>query len=157
MKVILLQNIKGFGKIGEIKNVSDGHARNLLFPRKLAKPATEGAMKEAEGLSKKREAMSVKDKENAEKAAAVLKESALEFKKKASPTGTLFSSVTKHEIAHELSKKTGIKIETDSLDLGPHGEHIKHLGEHEIKIDLGNEIEAQVKIKVSSWSLTDKN
>ena len=157
MKVILLQNIKGFGKIGDIKNVSDGHARNFLFPKKLAKVATEGALKESETLSKKREAMDLKDKENAEKAVALLKDSVLEFKKKASPAGTLFSSVTKHEIAQELTKKTGIKIDTDSLRLGEHGEHIKHIGEHEIKVDLGNNLEAPVKIKVSSWNLTDKN
>ena len=157
MKVILLQNIKWFGKIGDIKTVSDGHARNFLFPRKLAKIATENTVKEAEMLSKKREVMDLKDKENAEKALSLLKNSVLEFKKKASPAGTLFSSVTRHEIAHELTKKTGIKIETDSLDLGQHGEHIKHIGEHEIKVDLGNNLEAPVKIKVSSWNLTDKN
>lgn len=157
MKVILLQNIKGFGQIGEIKNVSDGHARNFLFPRKLARVATEGALKDVEALQKKREIMNVKDKEDAEKAVAILKDSTLEFKKKASPAGTLFSSVTKHEIAQELTKKTGIKIDTDSLDLGEQGEHIKHIGEHEIKVNLGNDLEAPVKIRVSSWNLTDKN
>ena len=55
MKVILLQNIKGFGRTGDIKNVSDGHARNFLLPKNMAKSATEGALKEAETLKKKLE------------------------------------------------------------------------------------------------------
>jgi ribosomal protein L9 len=74
----------------------------------------------------------------------------LEFSKKASPTGNLFASVTRHEIAHELTKKTGMKIETDALDLGEHGEHIKHVGEHVALVDLGSGLKAEVKVVVKS-------
>ena len=91
MKVILLQNIKGFGQIGDIKNVSDGYARNFLFPKKLAKIATDGAIKEVEMLQKKREVMDAKNAERMQKAAEVLKDTAIEFQKKASPAGILFS------------------------------------------------------------------
>ncbi len=150
MKVILLQNIKGFGKIGEVKSVSDGHARNFLFPRKLAKVADAGSLKEVESLQKKREAMDLKDKENTEKVIAVLAETSIEFQKKASPTGTLFSSVTKHEIAHELTKKTGVKIESDMIHITEQGEHLKHIGEHVITVDLGEGQKATAKAVVKS-------
>ncbi|MEK9157630.1 MAG: 50S ribosomal protein L9 [Patescibacteria group bacterium] len=148
MKVILLHNIKGFGKIGDVKNVSDGHARNFLFPKNLAKIASEGALKDVETLQARREAMDLKDKENAQRVVAVLEKSKLEFGKKASKAGTLFSSVTKQEIAHQVSKMTAVTIGADMIHLEEKGEHIKHVGEHTATIDLGNNLKAQVKIIV---------
>lgn len=65
MKVIILQNIKGIGQIGDVKEVSDGYGRNYLLPRKLAKPATDKTLKEAELLRSKREVLM---KEQADKA-----------------------------------------------------------------------------------------
>jgi len=150
MKVILLQNIKGFGQIGDVRNVSDGHARNFLFPRKLAKIATENTLKEVASLSLKREAMTLKNQEATQKAVAVLAMVVLEFKKKASPTGTLFSSVTRHEIAHELTKQSGIKIETEMIGIGEHGEHIKHLGEHVVTIELASGLKTDVKVSIKN-------
>lgn len=150
MKVILLQNIKGFGKIGDVKSVSDGHARNFLLPKKLVKIATDNTLKEVATLSLKREAMDSRDKENAQKAVALLATAVVEFRKKASQTGTLFSSVTKQEIAAELTKHAGIKIDADMLDLGVHGEHIKHIGEHVVTLDLDNNLKPEVKISVKS-------
>ena len=150
MKVILLQNIKGFGKIGDVKSVSDGHARNFLLPKKLVKIATDNALKEVATLSLKREAMDSRDQENAQKAVTALSVALIEFRKKASQTGTLFSSVTKKEIAAELTKHAGIKIEAEMLDLGVHGEHIKHVGEHIITLDLDNNLKSEVKISVKS-------
>jgi large subunit ribosomal protein L9 len=149
MKVILLQNIKGFGKIGEVKSVSDGHARNFLFPRKLAKPADAGSMKEVDALQKRQAAMNAKDKENAKRAAEAINGKTIEFAKKASPTGTLFSSVSKHEVAKELSKVSSVHLETDMIDLGEQGEHIKHLGEHKITVDLG-ELSANATVSIKS-------
>ena len=150
MKVVLLQNIKGFGKIGEVKNVSDGHARNFLFPRKLAKAASEGAVKEADALQKKREAMDLRDKENAQKAVAILNDRTLEFHKKASSAGTLFSSLTKEEVAKEINKQTAGEIEPRMIDFGEAGEHIKQTGEHAATIELAKGLEAKVRIKIAS-------
>ena len=150
MRVILLQNIKGFGRIGDVKNVSDGHARNFLFPKKLAKIANEGALKEATALQEKREIMNLRNKENNEKAVTILAETVVEFKKKASSAGTLFSSVTKEEIAKQTSKITGIDVDTDMIDLGDLGEHIKQIGEHVITVKLGGELKTQVKVLVKS-------
>jgi large subunit ribosomal protein L9 len=152
MDVILLQNIKGLGKIGEVKKVSDGHARNFLLPKKMAKLATASALKEVASLTAKQEAMDIRDKENAQRAVAVLASITLEFHKKSSPTGTLFSSVTKQEIAAELTKHTKLDIHADMLDLGAHGEHIKHIGEHAITLDLDYGLKPEVKISVKSGS-----
>ncbi|MEK7217623.1 MAG: 50S ribosomal protein L9 [Patescibacteria group bacterium] len=150
MRVILLQNIKGFGQIGEVKSVSDGHARNFLFPKKLAKIATENTLKEVAALSLKREVMTLKNQEAVQKAVLVLATISLEFKKKASPTGTLFSSVTRHEIAHELTKLSGLKVETEMIDIGEHGEHIKHLGEHVVTVELANGLKTDVKVSIKN-------
>ncbi|HVZ10943.1 MAG TPA: 50S ribosomal protein L9 [Candidatus Paceibacterota bacterium] len=146
MKVILLQNIKGFGKIGEIKNVSDGHARNFLFPRKLAKPASAGAEKEAHALQAQQHASAEKEVAQANAALAALKDTVLEISKKASPNGTLFSSVTKEEVAKLLTQKTGFHIEKSMLDFGEHGEHIKHSGEHAVGINLSASAQANIRL-----------
>ena len=150
MKVILLQNIKGFGRVGDVKNVSDGHARNFLFPKKLARIASEGALKEATALQEKREIMNVQSKENSQKAVVILAEAVIEFKKKASKAGTLFSSVSKIEVAKQISKITGLDIDADMIDLGDLGEHIKQLGEHTINVDLDKDIKASVQVSIKS-------
>src|SRR3989338_6925644 len=99
MKVILLQNIKGVGRVGDVKNVADGYGRNYLLANKLAKIATEHTIKETEGLKRRGETelkiANEKAKEVAEKAKGLV----LEFTKKSSKTGTLFASLTKEEIA----------------------------------------------------------
>ncbi|MBP9822012.1 MAG: 50S ribosomal protein L9 [Candidatus Pacebacteria bacterium] len=150
MKVILLQNIKGFGRIGEVKSVSDGHARNFLFPKKMAKAASEGAVKEAAILQSNREAMSAKDKEAAQKAVTILSEAAIHFKKKASTAGTLFSSVGKDDIADQISKLTGMNVTHKMIDLGEAGEHIKQVGEHNITINVRDGLTAKAKVTIDS-------
>lgn len=155
MRIILLENIKNFGRMGDVKNVADGYARNFLFPRKMAKLATDVALKEVDSLKKKLASMEQVDKENVAKLAEQLKDIVLEFTKKASKTGKLFSSVNQEEIAETLSKKVGAQIGAESVNLEDHEGHIKQLGEHVIKIQLSPaqegtpEVVAEVKIKVS--------
>ncbi len=148
MKVILLQNIKGYGQIGDVKNSSDGYARNYLLPRKLAKLATQGALNEVSFLKKKLEVTLKMEKEKALEVVEKVKDIVLEFTKKASKTGKLFASVTKAEIAGDLSKAIGAKVEAEMIDLGEHGEHIKKTGEHMIDIELAPEVKAQVKVVI---------
>lgn len=150
MKIILLQNFKGLGQIGDIKSVSDGYARNFLFPKKLAKVATDSSLKEVESLKKKREAGQKLEKEKASKLVEQFRDTVLEFTRKATKTGKLFSSVTREDIAESLTKKLDLKIEPDSINLDEHESHIKQLGEHLIKIELAPEVVAEIKIKVSS-------
>lgn len=150
MKVILLTNIKGFGQIGDIKNVSDGYARNFLIPRKMAKAADENAMKEVEGLKKKREATETLQKERAVQLRDQVPNITLEYTKKASKTGKLFSSVTKKEISDDLSKNLGAVIPVESIDLKEHGEHIKQVGEHIVGVELAPGVNAEFKIIIKS-------
>ncbi|MBF8982310.1 50S ribosomal protein L9 [Lutibacter sp. B2] len=111
MKVILLKDVKGLGKKGEVVNASDGHARNFLMPRGLAKEATEGGMKVLEKQHaaedrKKQEELS-KAKEVAEK----ISELTVKIKGKAGENGKLFGSVTSKDIVTELQKQHKIKID----------------------------------------------
>ena len=149
MKVILLQNIKSFGRMGDVKNVADGYARNFLFPRKIAKLATDAALKDVSSLKKKLESSQKLEKENAAKLVEQLKDVVLEFTRKAAKTGKLYSAVTEEDIAEALAKQSGFKIEPDSVRLEEHEGHIKQLGEHLIKVELAPEIVAEIKIKVS--------
>ena len=136
--------------MGDVKNVSDGYARNFLFPRKIAKLATDAAMREVDSLKKKLEMSQNLEREKAVKLAEQLKDSVLEFTRKATKTGKLYSAVTKEDIAEILTKQSGFKVEPNSVNLEGHeGEHIKQLGEHSVKIQLAPEATAEVKVKIS--------
>jgi len=135
--------------MGDVKNVADGYARNFLFPRKIAKLATDAALKDVDSLKKKLESSQKLEKENAAKLAEKLKDIVLEFTRKATKTGKLYSAVTKEDIAEELAKQSGFNIESDFVRLEEHEGHIKQLGEHLIKVELAPEIVAEIKIKVS--------
>ena len=150
MKVIIIQNIKGLGQMGDIKNVADGYARNFLFPRKMAKLATNAALKEVDSLKKKLETTQKLEGENAARLAKQLKDVVLEFTRKATKTGKIYSAVTKEDIAEMLTKQSGLKIEPNSVNLDGHdGGHIKQLGEHVVKIELAPDVTAEVKVKIS--------
>lgn len=144
MKVILLDNIKSIGKIGDVKEVSDGYARNFLFPRRLGKPASDGAAKELEGLkAKKLEAMALA-REQSEELAKKLSGMTVVLQGKSNEKGKLFSAVTPAEIAAELSKEVHAHIPQEAVT----GEHIKTIGEHSVRISLSSGISADVKITV---------
>ncbi len=148
MKVILLQNIKGVGRIGDVKNVADGYGRNFLLAKKLAKTATEGTMKEAEFLKKKDEVEERIAIEKAKEIAEKAKDIVLEFTKKSSKAGTLFASLTKEEVAESLSKAIGGKIDPKNIDFKEHGEHIKQEGEHLIEVELASDVKIELKIVI---------
>lgn len=111
MKVILKQDVKGQGKKGELVNVSDGYARNFLFPKDLAIPADTQAMND---LKNKEEAAQFHKRE--EKKAALdmvelLKDKTLKITARAGQNGKLFGSVTTKEVAQELEKQFGVKLD----------------------------------------------
>ena len=148
MKVLLLQNIRGVGRAGDVKNVADGYGKNFLLVKKLAKIATEGTVKEIEVLRKKADTQEKMALEKAKEIAEKAKDIILEFTKKMSETGTLFASITKEDIAKELSKAIGYKISIDDVDLKEHGEHIKHAGEHMIEVELAPDVKIGIKVNV---------
>lgn len=147
MKVIFLQNIKGIAQIGNIKDVSDGYARNFLIPKNIARPATAEAEKQAEILKKKRELENLANKGNAIELAKILEGFVLEVTEDANEDGHLYGSVNAKRIAEELSRKK-IKIREDLINLP---QPIKTVGEHhEVELELHPEVKTKIKVNVSS-------
>ncbi len=145
MRVVFLQNIKGVAQIGDIKNVSDGYARNFLFPKNLAKPATAEAEKQAEILKKKLESEDLTNKESAAELAKTLEGFVLELAEDANEEGHLYGSVNAKRIAEELAKNK-IKIKEDLINLP---EPIKTAGEHEVELELHPEVKTKIKVVIS--------
>ena len=145
MKVILLQNIKGFGQIGDVKNVSDGYGRNFLLPRKMAKAANENSMKEVESLKAKRVIMIETEKKNALEAVEKLKDIVIEFTRKATKTGKLFAGISKDDLVKEIKKVSGVQLQEEMMG---HDEPIKHIGEHLVDLNLSPEVKTQIKVVI---------
>ena len=146
MKVIFLQSVKGVAQAGDIKNVSDGYARNALFPRKLARPATADAEKEAELLRQRHAAELTANKERGTELAKKMEGMTLELHGDANDQGHLYGAINEKHIAQALQKKQfGIAPEQVNLP-----NHIKTVGEHEVEIELHPEVKTKVKIIVTS-------
>ena len=145
MKVILLENIKGYGQIGDVKNVSDGYARNFLLPKKMAKPATNGALKEVDSLKKKLAAMQVIERDSTMKVAEQLKDAVIEITRKATKTGKLFAGIDKADIVSEIERSSGVRLKEGMLG---HDEPIKNVGEHLIDINLLPDVKTQLKLVI---------
>ena len=147
MKIILLQNIKGFGQIGDVKNGSDGYGRNFLLPRKMAKAATGGSMKEVEALKAKRIIMVENEKKNALEAVEKLKDIVIKFTRKATKTGKLFAGIGKDALVKEIKKASGVQLQEEMIG---HDEPIKHIGEHLIDLNLSPDVKTQIKVLVKA-------
>ena len=145
MKVVLLQDVKGKGKKGELCNVSDGYARNFLFPKKLAVAADNAALNE---LKNREEAQAHHKKEElaaAQKTASMLDGKSVNIKAKAGAGGKLFGSVTSKEIAAEIKNRIGIEIDRKKMNVAD----IKNYGEYTAEIKLYPGVTAKLTVKVS--------
>ena len=145
MKVILLQDVKAQGKKGEMINVSDGYARNFLFPRKLAMEATTDALNAKTNADEAAERRARLEKENSMKLRDELPGKPVKIYAKAGTGGRLFGSVTTKEVSEELKKQHGIDIPTAKL---VQDEAIKAFGTYEIKAKLAGEVTATVTVQV---------
>jgi large subunit ribosomal protein L9 len=147
MQVILLEDVKNLGKRNEVKNVSEGYARNFLFSKKLAKVATKDAISSLQDKieqEKKLELQNLaKNKELADRLRGKIFELKLKGKK-----GKLFGSVTAKDIIGEL-KKNGYDLPEKTITLE---KHIKEVGEYPIKINLQSGAETMISLKVSELS-----
>ena len=145
MKVVLLQDVKGHGKKGELCNVSDGYARNFLFPKKLAVEADNAALNE---LKNREQAAAHHKKEEiaaAQNTANALNGKEVVIKAKAGSNGKLFGSVTSKEIAAEIKNKLGIEIDKKKMSVAD----IKNFGEYTAEIKLYQGIIAKITVKVT--------
>ncbi len=144
MKVVLNENVKGLGKKLDIVNVSEGYARNYLFPKKLASAADNKSVSEA---TTKKEAIKFKQDTEREKALKIKEEIekvTLEFNSKAQD-GKLFGSITSKEIAEELKKVCNIVVDKKKISLES---AIKTIGMYSAKVKLYEGISAKLKVRV---------
>ena len=146
MKVILTADVKGVGKKQEIVNVSDGYARNFLFPRKLAMDATPGAAKELEKKQAAERARETERRLTAEKKAASLRGKVITVIAKCGAQGRLYGSVTSAEIAQVLNEQHGVEVDKRKIDLA---EPIRTVGETEVIVKLYPEISAKMTVRVT--------
>ena len=147
MKVILTQDVKGQGKKDQIINVSDGYARNFLFPKKLAIPADAKAMNEAKNKEQSRLHKIEVDKANAVALATRLKEITVVFEYAAGPDKKLYGSVTSKDIAEALQKQFGIEIDKRKITLT---EPIKSFGNFTADVKLYTDVIGKINVFVTS-------
>ena len=144
MKVILLQDVKGKGKKGQLLEISDGYARNFLLPRKLAIEATTDAINTKNRNDKATAERIAREKAEALATANKLREMTLTVKAKGGGAGRLFGAVTNAEIAAAL-EKAGIKLDKRKIVLN---ENIKNVGTYTVTCKLGYEISAPLTVKI---------
>ena len=144
MKVILLQDVKGKGKKGQMLEVSDGYARNFMLPKKLAIEATADAINTKNMNDKATAERIAKEKAEALATANKLREMTLTVVAKGGGNGRLFGSVTNQEIADALAK-TGIKLDKRKIVIN---DTIKNVGTYTVTCKLGYEISAPLTVKI---------
>lgn len=143
MKVILLQNVKGLGLKGDVKEASDGYARNFLFPKKLAIVATEKAVVTITKQKQKDILNEEKDLTKTKKLAKRLNGEKIMIKAKANEHGKLYAGIGALEIAEKLLEKN-LKVDKSQIEMTP----IKEVGEFDVLIKLNHDLKARIKIIV---------
>ena len=144
MKVILLTDVKGKGKKGQMLEVSDGYARNYMLPRKLAIEATPDAINTMKMNDKATQERIAREKAAALETSKKLREMTLVVKAKGGGAGRLFGAVTNAEIASALEKQ-GVKLDKRKIVLN---ENIKNVGTYTVTCKLGYEINAPLTVKI---------
>lgn len=145
MKVILLQDVKGKGKKGQLVEVSDGYARNYMLPRKIAMEATPDAVNTMRMNDKAAQERQAREREEAVETAKRLKSITVTITAKGGGAGRLFGAVTAQEIADALRQQTGIDLDKRKLVLD---ETIKTTGSYTVRCKLGYEITGTLALKV---------
>ncbi len=145
MKVILLQDVKGKGKKGQMLEISDGYARNFLLPKKLAVEATPDAINTMRMNDKAAAERAAKERAEALEISHKLREMTLVVTAKGGGAGKLFGSVTSQEIADALKAKSGIAIDKRKIVMS---DSIKNVGTYTVQCKLGYEITAPLTVKI---------
>ncbi len=145
MKVILMQDVKGLGKKGDLVNAAEGYARNYLFPRGLAAEANEGTIRSLSEVKKAEKAR----EERVVKEAMVIRNSlhgkTVPLKVRVGEGGKLFGSITGKDVAEALSKLAGKEIDKKKVELK---DAIKALGVYSVTVKLGHDVTAVLEVHV---------
>ncbi|KAA8787349.1 large subunit ribosomal protein L9 [Paenibacillus sp. 4624] len=145
MKVIFIKDMKGQGKKGQVKEVSEGYAQNFLLPRGIVRLATEGNMKTLDNQKAAEERLKQEEKAEAEVLAKKLEAEVTELKAKAGEGGRLFGAITSKQIAEALAKK-GLKIDKRKIELN---DPIRTLGVTQVIVKVHPEVKATLKVQVT--------
>ena len=144
MKVILLTDVKAIGKKNEVLNVSDGYARNYLFPRKWAAEATDAAVKEIERKHALEEKLEAERRADAMKRADALKGKTIRVEAKCGDKGRLYGSITVQEVADALKAQHGVDVDKRKIECEP----IRQTGEYEATVWVYSGITVKMKVEV---------
>lgn len=147
MKVLLLQDVKAQGKKGEIINVSDGYAKNFLFPRNLAKEATAQVISEVKAKNDSAAYKKETERKQAMELKAKIDGTVVEFQTTGGADGRLYGAVTTKDISDKISEQLGLNIDKKKIVLG---DNIKRTGEYAVKLKLYPEVSAELKIIVKA-------
>lgn len=145
MKVILLKDVKGQGKQGDVVKVSDGYARNYLFPNNLAVEATKRNLNELKTRKAADDKRRQTELDKARKQAEAISNLEVVVTAKSGESGKLFGSVTNKEIADVLKEKHGIDIDRKKIVLS---EPIRSLGSYQLEVKVYPEVTARLKVRV---------
>ncbi len=155
MQVILKKDVQNLGEAGEVVNVKDGYARNLLIPRNLAEVATEGALKNREQNLARIQAKQEKlHQEALAKAEAIQKFGQLELTAKAGESGKLFGTITTKKLCEELKEKANIEIDRKTVSLNA---PINKVGEFTMLIKLTSKVKTELKVVVTASEIVKES
>jgi len=145
MKVILLKEVKGMGKEGDLVNSKDGYARNYLIPRNIAIEATSENLRKWEEAKKQEAAKKKQELEEAKALKERLEKLTVEVKAKGGSGGRLFGSITSQDIAAALKEQHGVDIDKRKIEMK---DNIKNAGAAEVDLKLYPEVSAKLKVNV---------
>ena len=141
-QAILLKDVENLGSAGEAVDVSPGYLRNYLVPRKLAQPASKGALEEAQRRREAAERAAREAADRAEETAALLAKTVLTIQHRAGEDGKLYGSVTNAEIADAIAEARGLRVEKKKIRLE---EPIREVGTYMVEVEIGGGVTAKVK------------
>lgn len=147
MKLILLEDVKGLGKKGDLVNKNDGYANNFLIPKKLAVEATNANINELKFKKKAEEKKKKEELDEAKRIGEELKEKIVKVSVKAGENGKVFGSVTNKEIAAALAAQTGMEIDKKKISFD---EPIKMVGKRTVKIKLHPQVTVELTVEIAS-------
>lgn len=144
MKVVLTQNVPGLGRVGDVKEVADGYARNYLIPRGLAVLATEGRVRMVQEQKEAQAAQAARQTQRIAALAERMEQLTLTFRAKAGPTGRLYGSITPTDIAEALERELKMPFDRRKILADP----LRSLGDHTVQVRLGRDRVASVQVRI---------
>lgn len=145
MKVILLENVKSLGKKGDVVNASDGYARNMLFPKKLAVPATDSNKKDLEAKKRSEEKHAAEVLAEAKELKEKIEKGSITLSIKVGEGGRTFGSVSSKEIVQAAKSQLGLELDKKKIQLA---QPIKELGTAKVPVKLHPQVTAELKVNV---------